>query len=363
MEKFCVFCGQAPQEKNREHVIPRWLIEMTGDPKRTARFGITADKPLRMREFSFDAFVFPACAACNTRFGMLEARIKSLLPEILSYKAITAGQFIELLDWLDKIRVGLWLAYLYLDKNMAGITPSFHIESRLGRSDRMVSVIKSDHKLTGVSFLGPTFKTYQLSPTCFAMRINQIWLINAAGVSLCSQRLGFPYAEPAEVKEDHKLEAVLKHGSDRIMNPIERRPQLPRSISIYQPVFRMFVDADQEEFLQSDWLKAHTANRELGYGKLFLQDQDSVQAYPDGTSAAWVPQEAMAGREVLREVPMYVHRRIREDYMNGVRLVSSKQSRKEMRLFGNLANMVDRAVLKNTKESLVELESDIAAES
>lgn len=336
---------------------------MTGDPKRTARFGVTFDKPFRTREFSFDAFVFPACTACNTRFGMLEARIRVLLPELLSYKPITATQLIDLLDWLDKIRVGLWLAYLYLDKNKAGITPSFHIESRLGRSDRMVSVVKADYQLTGVSFVGPIFRTYQLSPTCFAMRINELWLVNSAGVSLCSQRLGFPYLEPAEIREDQKLEAVLKRGSERIMHPIERRPQLPSSISIYQPVFRMFLDLKQEEFLQSDWVKAHVANRKLGYGKLFLQERDSVHAYPDGPSGIWVPPETKIGREVLGEVPIYVHRRIQEDYMNGVRLVTSKQSRKEMRVMGNLANMVDRAILKNAKESLRELESDSNGQS
>ena len=108
MEKFCVFCGQAPEEKNREHVIPRWLIEMTGDPKRIARFGIAFDKPFRLREFSFDALVFPACTSCNTRFGVLEERIKPLIPKLLSYEPISQNELIALLDWLDKIRIGLW---------------------------------------------------------------------------------------------------------------------------------------------------------------------------------------------------------------------------------------------------------------
>jgi len=36
MEKFCVFGCQFPEEKNRKHVRPQWLTEMTGDPNRTA---------------------------------------------------------------------------------------------------------------------------------------------------------------------------------------------------------------------------------------------------------------------------------------------------------------------------------------
>lgn len=352
MEKFCVFCGQAPEEKNREHVIPRWLIEMTGDPKRIARFGVTFQKPFRSREFSFDALVFPACSSCNSRFGALEERIKPLLPKLLSCAPISSNDLISLLDWLDKIRVGLWLGYLYLDKNPLGITPTFHIESRLGRSDRMVSIVRADHQVEGVTFLGPMFKGYHLSPTCFAIRINALWLVNAAGVSLCSQRLGFPYLEPLQIREDHKLETHLKHGTERIMTPVERRLPVPRSVSIYQPIFRAFIDAKHDEFLQGEWLKARIADRELGYGRLFVQRRNLVQMYPEGASELWVPPETWHRSDVLGKLSVYVHRRIHEDYMDGLRLVRSKQQRKEMRITGTFANMVDRALLKNLAKSL-----------
>jgi hypothetical protein len=36
MDKFCVFCGESPENKNKEHVIPQWLIRMTGYSKRIA---------------------------------------------------------------------------------------------------------------------------------------------------------------------------------------------------------------------------------------------------------------------------------------------------------------------------------------
>ena len=81
---------------------------------------------------------------------------------------------------------------------------------------------------------------------------------------------------------------------------VERRPPLPRSASIYQPVFRSFVDSKEEQYLESKWLEARTANRGLGYGKLFLQRQNSVQMYPDEASDLWVPTETWSGREVLR---------------------------------------------------------------
>ena len=128
MEKVCVFCGEAPQDKNKEHILPNWLIELTGDPKRVARFGIDFHKtPFAFREFAFDSLVFPACSNCNERFGKLEEVIKPIFVRLLAYLPLSSEELILLLDWLDKVRVGLWLGYLYLDKNPLGIDPMFHI--------------------------------------------------------------------------------------------------------------------------------------------------------------------------------------------------------------------------------------------
>lgn len=44
MAKKCIFCGKQMSEKSKEHVIPQWLIEMTGDKKRTACFGLDYSK-------------------------------------------------------------------------------------------------------------------------------------------------------------------------------------------------------------------------------------------------------------------------------------------------------------------------------
>ena len=48
--KFCVFCGKPPDGKTREHVVPYWLLEMTGDPTRVVAFGLDfarSQKPIR----------------------------------------------------------------------------------------------------------------------------------------------------------------------------------------------------------------------------------------------------------------------------------------------------------------------------
>jgi hypothetical protein len=77
LEKRCIFCGNPPSEKNKEHIVPRLLIEQTGDPKRAWYLGVKfgePDKPPKI--FSADRSRFPACEACDTRHSDLEGLTK-----------------------------------------------------------------------------------------------------------------------------------------------------------------------------------------------------------------------------------------------------------------------------------------------
>jgi hypothetical protein len=111
MAKTCIFCGRKPQSKTKEHVIPRWLIEMTGDPKRQVSFGTynLDNKPPTV--LAFDQFTFPACGQCNRDFSDLEGRARRVTERLLLRDGLTATDFNCLLDWLDKIRIGMWLGY------------------------------------------------------------------------------------------------------------------------------------------------------------------------------------------------------------------------------------------------------------
>ena len=101
MSRFCVFCGEKPESKTREHVIPQWLISMTGDPKRQACFGFNMSNPeAKMRFFSFDQFAFPACDSCNNEYSELEGVVRKIMDDILSDKEILASDISIFLDWL-----------------------------------------------------------------------------------------------------------------------------------------------------------------------------------------------------------------------------------------------------------------------
>jgi hypothetical protein len=124
-EKFCVFCGGAPTDKTKEHIIPRWLLRMTGNPKREAYFGRDWRSPdWKERKYSWDAFSFPACDACNTRWSNIEANVKRVVERMMEGDALSASDLCVFLDWMDKVRVGLWLGMYYLNDNYRAITPA-----------------------------------------------------------------------------------------------------------------------------------------------------------------------------------------------------------------------------------------------
>src|SRR5437016_72315 len=111
--RFCVFCGERPRSRSREHIIPQWLIKLTGDPNRQIYVGRAWYRPtLPMRQFSFSRLVFPACEQCNGRFAVLEGHAQLVMKRILVRDVLAAQDWDLFLDWLDKIRVGLWLGML-----------------------------------------------------------------------------------------------------------------------------------------------------------------------------------------------------------------------------------------------------------
>ena len=77
---FCIFCGAPPSEKTREHIVPQWLLRMTGDPNRPANFGRDWMSPdFKQRIYSWNAFTFPACDKCNAEWSELEGKVKIIV--------------------------------------------------------------------------------------------------------------------------------------------------------------------------------------------------------------------------------------------------------------------------------------------
>lgn len=291
MDKLCVFCGQAPERKTKEHVLPSWLIELTGDPGRVARFGHRKEKGLPERQFSFSAFTVPACDDCNSSFGELEHVIKPIMLSLLSESPLDQSQISKLLDWFDKVRVGLWLAHRTLDKNFFEIIPSYHVEQRVGLCDRMLGIFKCEQPRMGLTFGGTETFAFSYMPSCFSLWVNRYLFMNVSAPFLFSRRIGFPFAERVwYLPGTNGMKVTMTAGRNRLMSPILRRPLPPKGTYLFQPMFPDQLKTPRiAQFYRNDYVTSHSMDQEQGVGGLFIQKEGRCNSYGSSRTSSWLP--------------------------------------------------------------------------
>lgn len=184
----CVFCGVRPESKTKEHVIPLWLIELTGERNRNIRFGST-DK-----SFAFDQFVFPACDECNNEYSKLEGYVKPVILKVLEGKGIIDKEAELLLDWFDKVRIGLWLGGLMLFKNPTEIDPHYYISSRerLKGRDRLLYIGRAEAPGKALQFHSIDDPVFWHVPCFGFLYINGIQFVNVSFFGICGAAMGLP---------------------------------------------------------------------------------------------------------------------------------------------------------------------------
>ena len=284
MNKFCVFCGEAPDGKTKEHVIPKWLIQLTGDVNREAFFGFIKDPELskfKKRKYSFGNFTFPACDTCNNKYASLEGKTKTILQNILDGNDILSSDLSIFLDWLDKVRVGIWLGMLTLDKDThPKVEPNFHIETRIGQHDRILIVEKSDGLQPKLNFGGAETFSFAIMPSAFVLIVNNYYFTNISSVFLFSRRLGFPFPQKTVLSPDSdQIRCDLSEGRERIMLPLLRRTIHEKGKEFYQPMFSGGLMSSDVEYYNSDYVHEHSMNHEKGIGNIFEVNNKNVSEY------------------------------------------------------------------------------------
>jgi len=237
MSQICIFCGKQPNSKNKEHVLPQWLLRMTGDPIRVVRFRMNYFEE-KLIEFNWKNFTAPACRQCNDKYASFEAEIQPLIEKLTNKKEITGNEAIKILDWFDKVRVGLWLNYYYLEKNKGQISPKLCIDNRLGKKDRFLQIyfLESRHKSEGLNAFGVETFAFQFNPSFFGLRINNILIINGSNDFFISKNCGFPYPNFLEIVENGML-SVSDWKYDRQTSPIIDNLALHKAVlTIMQPI-------------------------------------------------------------------------------------------------------------------------------
>ena len=293
MSKLCIFCGKKPKKKTKEHVVPKWLINLTGDPRRDAMFGFTKnrDKKIEGRKFSFNQFTFPACATCNNKYSELENNAKTILNKIMSNELIITEDLSLFLDWLDKVRVGIWLGMLQLDKNYTGINPNFYIETRVSQFDRVLIIEKTSVKENRLNFLGTDTPSFTMTPSAFCLIINNYYFTNISYMYLLHKNLGFPYPEKKYARsEDEAIEMDFSFGSKCITKPLLERTIEEKGLVFYQPMFRGGLSIGERPLYNNDYIKEHSMDFKNGIGNIFREKNGDLIEYKKEDSFLAVPE-------------------------------------------------------------------------
>jgi len=298
MEKLCVFCGEKPKSKTLEHVIPQWLINETGNPNRKVPFGVDI-RTKKLRRFSFDQLRFPACLNCNNMFSALEKEARQVILAIINQGPIDAHSIEIMLTWLDKVRIGLWLGYFYLDKNIYGIIPNFHIINRIGNKDRMVLIYKADDALKGVGFIGVNTPLFGHFPSSFALCINQLYFVNISADFLLSRRLGLPFPAEKTLVDKKSTYMRIRTGLERVITPLLRVSYNRSCTEIYQPIIpRELFDWEELEIYKTPYVKKYPSSSR--FGKILIKTDDrQLEEYPVVKSNIWIPDKTFSRSQLM----------------------------------------------------------------
>lgn len=293
--KLCVFCGRNPESKNREHVLPQWLIELTGHPKRVVTFGVDYSKGKKPIRFDWASLVVPACEKCNGDYSTLETRAKEIVMSILDRRPVMAESYLTLLNWLDKVRIGIWLNYRLLENYPIQIQPNFYINQRIATKDRMVGVYLFDKsEAVGLNAFGMDSRIFADMPSCFSLRINNILLTNVSADFFCSANCGFPYPRVIQfIRSGPDVGKTSMQSfciSRKRVHPISEFRWIKPSISLFQPIMLPASGPPWQGGFLGDYnlfdgyLYKHKLEGQPSQGVLFRQWADRVEPIYDTKS-------------------------------------------------------------------------------
>ena len=233
--KKCPFCGKlfVGQKRNFEHVIPKWLVTEADLKSRQMEVNLESG-PLSVGMNSIGS---KACATCNSKYAKLEDLAKIVFFKIRDGADLHSDDIDIFLDWLDKIRIGLWLWGLDISKQSSNVNPKFRIENRIGLKDRIVAIAKypPGEAGKGLEFWGVT-STFFSTPCSFGFFANNIAIITISYEFLLLQhRLNL--SVPLVIHAQDAEESILRGGDImaqfELSVPLKERLRLVGSPRVY----------------------------------------------------------------------------------------------------------------------------------
>ncbi|MBN9008083.1 MAG: hypothetical protein J0H40_22050 [Rhizobiales bacterium] len=257
----CVFCGTAvgKSARSREHIIPMWLLRATGDPHRKIKIEsdpITGNDVVRPAS----TFHFTACEPCNQKYGKtLEKHAKKAIESLSAGKSLAVSQCYWLLDWLDKVRVGLWLGYNMLHKEE--FAPKFRIDQRIGIKDRIAIISVDPNDATkGFGFSSLDNQIFRTSQAGMFFKINNIRILSLSFDGLIFRFAGMPFPkEMLALSDDPDRQIAMMGRTDYQIKQDWGEFQIPGATVIAQTSFWLGNCGDDESLAM--WINQKTIPR------------------------------------------------------------------------------------------------------
>ncbi|MGK0272941.1 MAG: hypothetical protein ACI88H_003617 [Cocleimonas sp.] len=271
----CVFCGKEPENKNKEHIFPKWLLKLTGADKGNLSVGSNW-KTGEELTFNMLSYTFPSCTICNSDFGKLEGKVKPIFDKLINDQDVLGQELELLLDWFDKVRIGSWFGVKYMNKDGFTSQPRFYINSRVGLKDRFLSITNTYKYEKELNWSGVNGLAFMMSPTAFSLRVNNLVFVNCSSDFVVSKRLGFPYVK-FEIPKPDSIETDVKFGMPKkkaVPKLFHTRLYSP-SITISQPIYKV-VKSGLSEYYDHAYVKDNSYDFSNGIGKIFISKKNAI---------------------------------------------------------------------------------------
>lgn len=269
-------------KSNREHVLPKWALRLTGSYHReTFLYGAT--RP-------YSTLHVASCEACNTRYGEdLETRAECLVHALLAREPVAEADLEILLDWLDKVRIGLWWQTLQVAKNPLGIKPKFAISERVAAHDRMMVIYQAEQSPMGLTAFGVESVPFMSMPSCFGLKINNLFLVSISAPFVLAYEFGFPAPVGHVLGAGDRQDLMdLSGDTGRLADGFITLPYDKRGSQIVQPIFGQ-VHESAKSLFSSPYVAQYV--REAKSGKCYVMHvkDGSPIRYPSTPTTLWRP--------------------------------------------------------------------------
>lgn len=276
MKVACVFCGEEPENKNKEHIFPKWLLKMTNFDKGNKSVGSNWNTGEEL-VFNMLSYTFPSCKVCNDIFGKIESKVKPIFEKLLIDKDVTGEELELLLDWFDKIRISGWLGIKYMNKDIFTMNPKYYINSRVGLKDRVLTITNTYKDEKTLNWSGMNTPAFMLSPTAFTLRVNNLVFVNCSSDFIISKRLGFPYMNKERLNPmSEKTDFTMIKGTKKSYSNYFTTKLYNPTITIAQPIYKV-INNSLPDYYENTFIQTNSYDYEKGLGKIFLSGKGKLK--------------------------------------------------------------------------------------